>query len=108
MGPPKTMVCMCENCGNEAEMTIKWEEVVRLFFVGAGFLRPTNGPFYGWAGRPRPCRAQEGDFHSRGWPKIGHGRLACATKNPLMDGKVFLVPKLLLGNPLGGKAPALL
>jgi hypothetical protein len=28
MGPKKTMVCMCENCGNEAEMTIKCEEAV--------------------------------------------------------------------------------
>ncbi len=24
----KTMVCTCENCGNEAEMTIKCEEIV--------------------------------------------------------------------------------
>jgi len=28
MEPQKTMVCTCENCGNEAEMTIKCEEVV--------------------------------------------------------------------------------
>ncbi len=28
MEPRKVMVCMCENCGNEAEMTIKCEEVV--------------------------------------------------------------------------------
>ncbi len=28
MEPKKTMVCTCENCGNEAEMTIKCEEVV--------------------------------------------------------------------------------
>jgi thymidine kinase len=28
MGPKKTMVCVCENCGNEAEMTIKCEEMV--------------------------------------------------------------------------------
>jgi len=26
--PKKTMVCMCENCGSEGEMTIKCEEVV--------------------------------------------------------------------------------
>jgi hypothetical protein len=25
MGPRKTMVCTCEKCGNEAEMTIKCE-----------------------------------------------------------------------------------
>ncbi len=25
----KTLVCMCVNCGNEAEMTIKCEEVVQ-------------------------------------------------------------------------------
>jgi hypothetical protein len=28
MEPKKSMVCTCENCGNEAEMTIKCEEVV--------------------------------------------------------------------------------
>jgi hypothetical protein len=28
MEPKKTLVCTCENCGNEAEMTIKCEEVV--------------------------------------------------------------------------------
>jgi transcription elongation factor Elf1 len=28
MSEKKVMVCMCENCGNEAEMTIKCEEVV--------------------------------------------------------------------------------
>jgi|GEM_PF-140457 len=28
MEPRKTIVCTCENCGNEAEMTIKCEEVV--------------------------------------------------------------------------------
>ena len=38
----------------------------RLFFVGAGFPRPTNGPFYGWAGRPRPYRAREGGFSFSG------------------------------------------
>ncbi len=27
MEPKKTLVCTCENCGNEAEMTIKCEEV---------------------------------------------------------------------------------
>ncbi len=29
MASYKTMVCVCENCGNEAEMNIKCEEVVR-------------------------------------------------------------------------------
>ncbi len=29
MEPKKTLVCTCQNCGNEAEMTIKCEEVVR-------------------------------------------------------------------------------
>ncbi len=28
MEPRKVMQCTCENCGNEAEMTIKCEEVV--------------------------------------------------------------------------------
>lgn len=28
MEQKKVMVCTCENCGNEAEMTIKCEEVV--------------------------------------------------------------------------------
>ncbi len=28
MEPRKTIVCNCENCGNEAEMTIKCEEVL--------------------------------------------------------------------------------
>jgi hypothetical protein len=28
MEKKKTLVCFCENCGNEAEMTIKCEEVV--------------------------------------------------------------------------------
>ncbi len=28
MEPKKTMVCRCENCGNEAEMTVKCEDVV--------------------------------------------------------------------------------
>jgi len=28
MEPKKTMVCMCDNCGSEGEMTIKCEEVV--------------------------------------------------------------------------------
>jgi hypothetical protein len=28
MEPKKVMQCTCENCGNEAEMTIKCEEVV--------------------------------------------------------------------------------
>uniref|UniRef100_A0A7V4LDY8 Uncharacterized protein n=1 Tax=Desulfobacca acetoxidans TaxID=60893 RepID=A0A7V4LDY8_9BACT len=28
MEPQKTLVCTCENCGNEAEMIIKCEEVV--------------------------------------------------------------------------------
>lgn len=28
MEPRKVMVCVCENCGNEAEMTIKCEEVI--------------------------------------------------------------------------------
>jgi hypothetical protein len=28
MESKKTMVCTCENCGNEAQMTIKCEEVV--------------------------------------------------------------------------------
>lgn len=28
MEPKKTLVCTCENCGNEAEMIIKCEEVV--------------------------------------------------------------------------------
>lgn len=28
MEPRKTVACMCDNCGNEAEMTIKCEEVV--------------------------------------------------------------------------------
>ncbi len=28
MEPRKTVVCMCEKCGNEAEMVIKCEEVV--------------------------------------------------------------------------------
>ncbi len=28
MEPRKTVVCRCENCGNEAEMTVKCEEVV--------------------------------------------------------------------------------
>jgi transcription elongation factor Elf1 len=28
MEPRKTVVCTCQNCGNEAEMTIKCEEVV--------------------------------------------------------------------------------
>ena len=28
MEPKKVMQCTCENCGNEAEMTIKREEVV--------------------------------------------------------------------------------
>lgn len=28
MEPQKTMVCMCDKCGNEGEMTIKCEEVV--------------------------------------------------------------------------------
>lgn len=28
MEPKKTMFCRCENCGNEAEMTVKCEEVV--------------------------------------------------------------------------------
>lgn len=28
MEPRKTMVCMCEKCGNEAEMTIKCEAVL--------------------------------------------------------------------------------
>ncbi|MFP3867100.1 MAG: hypothetical protein ACLFUU_02930 [Desulfobacteraceae bacterium] len=28
MEPQKTMVCMCENCGSEGEMTIKCEEVI--------------------------------------------------------------------------------
>jgi hypothetical protein len=28
MEPEKTIVCKCENCGNEAEMTVKCEEVV--------------------------------------------------------------------------------
>ena len=28
MEPKKAMQCTCENCGNEAEMTIKCEEVV--------------------------------------------------------------------------------
>lgn len=27
MEPKKTLVCVCENCGNEAEMIIKCEEV---------------------------------------------------------------------------------
>ncbi len=27
MEPKKTLVCYCDNCGNEAEMTIKCEEV---------------------------------------------------------------------------------
>ena len=27
MEPRKTLVCNCENCGNEAEMTIKSEEI---------------------------------------------------------------------------------
>ena len=29
MEPQKTMVCRCDNCNNEAEMTIKCEEAVR-------------------------------------------------------------------------------
>lgn len=28
MEPKKTVVCMCDNCGNEGEMTIKCEEVI--------------------------------------------------------------------------------
>ncbi len=28
MEPQKTMVCKCEKCGNEAEMTVKCEQVV--------------------------------------------------------------------------------
>ncbi len=28
MEPRKTLVCTCEKCGNEAEMTVKCEEVV--------------------------------------------------------------------------------
>lgn len=28
MEPKKTLVCTCDKCGNEAEMTIKCEEVV--------------------------------------------------------------------------------
>lgn len=28
MEPKKTMVCMCDKCGSEGEMTIKCEEVV--------------------------------------------------------------------------------
>ncbi len=37
MEPKKTMVCTCENCGNEAEMTIKCEEVI----VGTPVSQPT-------------------------------------------------------------------
>ena len=29
MEPKKTMVCTCEKCGNEAEMTVKCEVVVK-------------------------------------------------------------------------------
>jgi hypothetical protein len=29
-----------------------------------------------------------------------HGLETCATRNPLMDGSIFLVPKLLLGNEI--------
>ncbi len=29
MEPKKTLICTCEKCGNEAEMTIKCEELVR-------------------------------------------------------------------------------
>jgi hypothetical protein len=32
-----------------------------------------------------------------------HRLETCATRNPLMDGSIFLVPKLLLGNPLEAK-----
>lgn len=28
MEPKKTVVCMCDKCGNEAEMTIKCEEII--------------------------------------------------------------------------------
>lgn len=28
MEPKKTMVCTCDNCGSEGEMTIKCEEVI--------------------------------------------------------------------------------
>ncbi|MGQ9921240.1 MAG: hypothetical protein ACUVRZ_07895 [Desulfobacca sp.] len=37
MEPKKTMVCTCQNCGNEAEMTITCEEVL----VGTPASQPT-------------------------------------------------------------------
>ena len=40
MEPKKTLVCTCENCGNEAEMTINCEEVA----VEAPPAQPASPP----------------------------------------------------------------
>ncbi len=40
MEPQKTMVCMCEKCGNEAEMTIKCEEMVPPAATGPSCCGP--------------------------------------------------------------------
>jgi hypothetical protein len=43
MEPKKTLVCTCENCGNEAEMTIKCEEVAVTEKAAAPAAPPASG-----------------------------------------------------------------
>ncbi|MFZ2087910.1 MAG: hypothetical protein WAU47_04990 [Desulfobaccales bacterium] len=43
MEPKKTLVCTCENCGNEAEMTIKCEEVTVGETPGKPAAQPLSG-----------------------------------------------------------------
>jgi len=43
MESKKTLVCTCENCGNEAEMTIKCEEVVEDATPAEPTPKPQSG-----------------------------------------------------------------
>ncbi len=51
MEEKKTMVCTCENCGNEAEMTIKCEE----FIVGTKPAEASGKPEAGQVKRTIAC-----------------------------------------------------